>query len=251
MPCSKHTLYANLGFVGLSLCACQFDKGAETAESAETAETGEQAPIIDITPDLPARDDDPESTIGALESTPGRSCVDILNRNPDGGDGVWWIDPDGDGAGAYQVACDQTTDGGGWTLVMVTSDDEQTTWTWNDRHLLDTDTRLVGALASRDHDFKSAALHDLPMSDLLFVHHPSEIWASYHAVSDGSGAFGDAITSAGPPTCYDQDADGYEMSAGTLTLTGDLCTTRLFLNPADWDGPPMAAWGLASGSRWI
>jgi len=35
-------------------------------------------------------------------------------------DGIYWIDPDG--SGAFEVTCDMSYDGGGWTLVVV---DEQ------------------------------------------------------------------------------------------------------------------------------
>ncbi|MCB9682320.1 MAG: hypothetical protein H6733_12710 [Alphaproteobacteria bacterium] len=50
---------------------------------------------------------------------PGTSCADILDGGFSYGDGVYWID---DGDGPYEVTCDMTGDGGGWTLVMTTSD---------------------------------------------------------------------------------------------------------------------------------
>jgi len=50
----------------------------------------------------------------------GADCRDILDSGSSTGDGTYTIDPDGWGTGLdpFDVTCDMTTDGGGWTPVL-------------------------------------------------------------------------------------------------------------------------------------
>ena len=71
--------------------------------------------------------DDCDDTDPAITATgeeyecPATDCADVLAIRPSAADGNYWIDPDGSGD-AFEIFCDMTSEGGGWTLAAHIDD---------------------------------------------------------------------------------------------------------------------------------
>ena len=164
----------------------------------------------------------------------GIDCADIHTRLPNLPSDIYRIDPDGDGANVFEAFCNMTTDGGGWTLVIVASDDGQNTWTWNNRRYWDTDTTTFGTLNSLGRDYKSRGHHEVLMNDVLFMHAPSEQWARYNVVNEGAASFAAVIDGYDDSMMWNTNS-GLKMTAGSIAANGRLCDTDLYFNVADQD----------------
>ena len=190
---------------------------------------------------------DDEGLGGDGELCAAAGCLEILTDRPSAADGAYWIDPDA--SGAYEVLCDMSTDGGGWTLLATGSDDGQNTWTWDARALWDSGATAIGDIDHPNEDFESPAHQNLLFADLLFVHGPSGIWAEYDDVGDGMQSFAGFLGAFSDSECYAGD-DGWAMTAGTLTVTGLLCSTDVFFNAMDNDGGTCSSHDDSDGPAW-
>jgi cysteine-rich repeat protein len=211
----------------LFMGACTPSCGDGTVDAGETCDDGNTA------------DGDACSATCALEVVD--NCATLKAAMPTLPDGIYTIDPDGAGGDApFDVFCDMTIGGGGWTLAAISSDDGQHTWTWNNKSYMANNPITFGSLNEPTQDFKGPAYNQMPFGSVLFVHSTPDdpqnpIWAQYDNAGDGVQDLGSFIGSFGQNINY-YDKAGIPMTDGNLSATNKLCSTDLYINPCGLDG---------------
>ena len=160
--------------------------------------------------------------LGSSSEFAALSCKDILDRGDSSGDGSYWVDPDG--SGAFEVFCDMSTDGGGWTEIYLAADGNLDSGTPGIPYDV-SDTTLVGAA-----------------SDVLIAYRNS-----------GGAVDGDFATFAIPTEWRVQSPMQYSRSSATaeVSVNGAAVGSRtVYYGTCDFESPCGDNWGSCSSS-WL
>ena len=161
---------------------------------------------------------------GSSAANAALSCKKILESNSSAADGVYWLRPTDVAAAAYQVYCDMTTQGGGWTLAMKLRGNSNVLNRNDEQWLLGTITGNTTNLNAED--ALGPAYLDVSFTDVMIrslatpsknlgwrhVRALSSLWTAVRAqssISDGAKLFGSVsnLDYAGPATNHNDCPD--------------------------------------------
>jgi hypothetical protein len=140
------------------------------------------------------KDDDCDGTIDNLCVT--TSCNALHKAHPELPTGIYPIDPDGaGGAAAFDVICDMSTDGGGFTLIGVVANDGTRKW---DSLAAFTGDSTFGNMLNLTNNFRSNAFKGVTGTDLYVQ--TDEYEFGWRALLGGK-SFADYIAAGWPASC--------------------------------------------------
>jgi hypothetical protein len=125
-------------------------------------------------------DDDP-ALYGLDYACGALSCEDILFDNPSYQDGVYWIDPDGNGSVA--AYCNMSLAGGGWTLVGKFTNQDSRNWANSSSNWIDYNNFGNTNSLSDGTDAKSELWYRMVVDDFLLNDHLNQ--TDYVHTNDG------------------------------------------------------------------
>lgn len=125
---------------------------------------------------------------GSTAALAGRSCQSIRQDFPLAASGVYWLDPELDGANQFQTRCEMTLGGGGWTLAMNinTSDGHISGWGNNYWYA---DAQYNTAANALTQDFRSQLAFKMAAGEIMVTNHTNgtvKAWKRWQFTTQGT-----------------------------------------------------------------
>jgi len=132
---------------------------------------------------------------------PLASCAALRAAFPSLASGVYTVDPDGAGQGApFQVYCDMTTEGGGWTLLATVYNTPGTdTRRWNTDTVFMDSTTFGAVTARTSDDYKSPAYTTVTGRSLLVQ--TDDYYFGFNNLAPSAMSFGAYVNSHVTTNC--------------------------------------------------